>query len=187
MEKVTTLLGPAAVDEAPRPGDADEQLHSAFLALLRWTSRSAVRTRLWTGDGVELTPTDAWLIDALAAHGPMRVTTLAGWQGVDKSTVTPQVRRLERAGLVDRRPDPEDGRASLLTLSAHGREVRERVRAAGGQALSRSLASWDDADRRALAELLIRFVATVEQAEGDEAAGHGADRRPTEPGETGRG
>lgn len=187
MEKVRTPPGPAAVDEAPRPGDADEQLHSAFLALLRWTSRSAVRTRLWTGDGVELTPTDAWLIDALAAHGPMRVTTLAGWQGVDKSTVTPQVRRLERAGLVDRRPDPEDGRASLLTLSAQGREVRERVRAAGGQALARSLASWDDADRRALAELLTRFVATVEQAEGDEAVGRGIPRRRTGLGEARRG
>jgi DNA-binding MarR family transcriptional regulator len=182
MVKVTSRRGAVAVAEpaAPAgPGDADEQIHSGLLALLRWASRSAVRTRLWTGGGVDLTPTDGWLIEALAAHGPMRVTTLAGWQGVDKSTVTPQVRRLERAGLVDRRPDPDDGRASLLTLSAQGREVREHVRAAGGEVLARALASWDDADRQTLAELLTRFVETVEHAEGDDP-GHrdGPPRTP---------
>jgi DNA-binding MarR family transcriptional regulator len=180
MEKVTTRRGAAAVKDAvasPAPGDADEQIHSAFLALLRWASRSAVRARLWTGGGVDLTPTDGWLLEALAVHGPMRVTTLAAWQGVDKSTVTPQVRRLEQAGLVDRRPDPDDGRAALLTLSALGREVREQVRAAGGQALAAALASWDDGDRRALAELLTRFAETVGHAEGDDAGPGRADGR----------
>jgi DNA-binding MarR family transcriptional regulator len=44
------------------------------------------------------------------------------------------VRDLEAAGLVSRRPDPDDGRRALVELTALG---RERVRAARAQRESR--------------------------------------------------
>ncbi|MFD1506883.1 MarR family transcriptional regulator [Georgenia yuyongxinii] len=150
-----------------------DDIHAAFVSVLRWASRSAVRGRLWADGGVELTPTDAWLLEALATHSPMRVTMLATWQGVDKSTVTPQVRRLEQAGLVDRHRDPVDGRASLLTLSAAGREVRERVRAVGGDVLSEGMADWTESDRRTFARLLGRFAQTLDGGPRREAAAAG--------------
>ncbi|WP_164737299.1 MarR family winged helix-turn-helix transcriptional regulator [Georgenia sp. SYP-B2076] len=151
----------AAAEDGAGEGSSETEdgLQAAFAAMLRWASRASVRTRLWGGDGTELTPTDAWLVEALAGHGPMRVSTLAAWQGVDKSTVTPQVRRLERAGLVDRVPDPQDGRAALLSLSPRGREVRDRVRTSGTEVLAEQLASWSAADRRTFTELLTRFAA----------------------------
>lgn len=163
-----SVVGPGR-DADPELEAADD-LHAAFLPVLRWASRSAVRGRLWADGELELTPTDAWLIEALATHGPMRVTMLAAWQGVDKSTVTPQVRRLERAGLVDRRGDPVDGRASLLTLSVAGRQVRERIRATGGDVLAEGLADWTDSDRRTFARLLRRFAETLEAGPPAEAS-----------------
>jgi DNA-binding MarR family transcriptional regulator len=40
---------------------------------------------------------------------------------LSKQTMTEMVRRLERDGLVERRADPSDGRASLVFLSARSR------------------------------------------------------------------
>ncbi|MPV37635.1 MarR family winged helix-turn-helix transcriptional regulator [Georgenia subflava] len=148
-------------------------LQAAFATVLRWASRAAVQARLWAHEETAgLTPTDAWLVEALATQGPMRASALAAWQGVDKSTVTPQVRRLERAGLVDRTPDPQDGRAVLLRLSGRGREVRELVRRAGAGVIEEQLSSWDEDDRRTFAVLLARFAA------GLAAEGREADHRP---------
>lgn len=42
---------------------------------------------------------------------------------VHPSTLTGTIRRLERAGLLRRRPDPRDGRRSLLGLTAQGRRL----------------------------------------------------------------
>jgi DNA-binding MarR family transcriptional regulator len=41
---------------------------------------------------------------------------------VAKQTMTTLVRLAERDGLVERRPDPSDGRAVLVTMSARARE-----------------------------------------------------------------
>jgi hypothetical protein len=44
----------------------------------------------------------------IITRGPVRVSELASWQGVDKPTVTPQVHRLEQRGVVSRHGDPAD-------------------------------------------------------------------------------
>jgi DNA-binding MarR family transcriptional regulator len=51
----------------------------------------------------------------------LRMGELAERAHLSKQTMTELVRRLERDGLVERRPDPDDGRASLIFLSARGR------------------------------------------------------------------
>ena len=151
----------------------------ALTRVLRWASRTGVRGR-WLARDVTggLTPTDAWLVEALGEQGPMRVTALAAWQGVDKSTVTPQVRRLERAGLVDRSRDPADGRASRLTLSARGEAVREQVRRSGADVIKEQMATWSEEDRRTFATLLSRFAAGLDEVPPGACAGE-ADRRPS--------
>jgi DNA-binding MarR family transcriptional regulator len=51
----------------------------------------------------------------------LRMGELAERSHLSKQTMTELVRRLERDGLVERRPDPRDGRASLIFLSARSR------------------------------------------------------------------
>lgn len=138
------------------------QLHTAVFALLRWTSRPAVRDQLFPGaDGFVPSPTDVWLLDALATGGPTRMSALAAWQGVDRSTMTLQVRRLTTAGLVARHSDPSDGRAALVELTPRGRVTLEEVRRAGAKLLTERLADWPASDRAALTGLLARFAAEL--------------------------
>jgi DNA-binding MarR family transcriptional regulator len=51
----------------------------------------------------------------------LRMGELARRARLSKQTMTQLVRRLERDGLVERRPDPGDARASLISLTARSR------------------------------------------------------------------
>jgi DNA-binding MarR family transcriptional regulator len=65
-----------------------------------------------------------------------------------------QLRALEDLGLVNREPDPADGRAFLMRLTAEGRERFNRVRRARRDSYLRQLAAWDRGDVAELARLL---------------------------------
>lgn len=89
--------------------DADEtvaDLHRLFTGLSRLASRMRLRNAIHPGIR-NLAQTDAWLLSHLAATGPARMSALAEWQAVDRSTMTAQVKRLERAGLARRHTDPD--------------------------------------------------------------------------------
>src|SRR3954447_23577807 len=63
-------------------------------------------------------PSFGWtLLVPLEREGEQRCSTFAAMAGVDVSVVSRQVARLEKAGYVERRPDPRDGRASLIGLT----------------------------------------------------------------------
>ncbi|WP_285775839.1 MarR family transcriptional regulator [Microtetraspora sp. NBRC 13810] len=64
------------------------------------------------------------VLDTLAAGGgPMRLTDLARTEQVSQPGITQLVTRLERDGLVERRPDPSDGRAVLVHITEAGLRV----------------------------------------------------------------
>lgn len=56
-----------------------------------------------------------------------RITQLAAAAQVTKQTAGFLVEQLERAGYVERLPDPTDGRARLVKIAARGRAAREEV------------------------------------------------------------
>jgi DNA-binding MarR family transcriptional regulator len=69
-------------------------------------------------------------LSVVAFAGPLRASRLAKLEGVRAPTMTQLVRGLEESGLIRRRPDPDDARASLLSATPDGlrllREARER-------------------------------------------------------------
>ncbi|MGI8882541.1 MAG: MarR family winged helix-turn-helix transcriptional regulator [Jatrophihabitans sp.] len=107
-----------------------------------------------------------WAYDAIlfnvVSHGPMRGSALADLVQTDPSTVSRQVAALVRDKLLERLPDPEDGRASLLQvtdlgLARHARHISERDRHYRDM-----LAGWTRADRLQFAEYLDRFTTDFE-------------------------
>ncbi|TKJ22202.1 hypothetical protein A6V29_06645 [Blastococcus sp. CCUG 61487] len=133
-------------------------MHAALTRVLRWASREAVVRELAGPDAVGLSPTDLWLLDGVVRHGPLRMGDIATWQGVDKSTVTAQLRRITDRGLVVRTPDPTDRRAVLVTASDAGVALHRTVTSSGAAVLARLLAGWSPAERRDLARLVSRFA-----------------------------
>jgi DNA-binding MarR family transcriptional regulator len=56
----------------------------------------------------------------IRSAGSLRVTELCRLLELRQTAVTELVKRAEEAGLIERRPSPEDGRVSLLRLTAEG-------------------------------------------------------------------
>jgi DNA-binding MarR family transcriptional regulator len=103
-----------------------------------------------------------WLLKTLATSGPQRVTDLAACAGLDVSTVSRHVAQLNSAGLIERAPDPADGRAQRVKLSAAGTERFDAALSTRRALLERCLESWDPRELEQLARLLTRFAADVE-------------------------
>jgi DNA-binding MarR family transcriptional regulator len=59
----------------------------------------------------------------------MRITALADRAGMSRQATTYLIRELEGKGYLERRPDPDDGRASLVHLTAKGESAIRAIRA----------------------------------------------------------
>lgn len=57
----------------------------------------------------------------LLSAGELSPSDLASWTGMPPATVTAFLKRLEDRGDITRRPNPDDGRSSLVSLSETGR------------------------------------------------------------------
>jgi len=112
----------------------------------------------------ELPPYGWGLLVPLERDGDQRCSALAGHAGVDVSVASRQLAVLERLGYVERRPDPQDGRASLLRLTPAGAEAIEAARAVRSDWALAALADWDEEEARQLTGLLGRLVADLEHA-----------------------
>jgi len=154
-----------------RDGDSPaHQVQEAFTRLLWWAQRGDVRRSLLGAAAQTLSTNDITLLRMIITRGPVRVSELASWQGVDKSTVTPQVHRLEQRGVVARQGDPVDKRAVLLTATDHGRQSLDEIDKAGVHLFENALDGWSRADRRALAALMQRFADELADVPQDSAS-----------------
>ena len=91
------------------------------------------------------------------------MSALAEWQAVDRSTMTAQVKRLERAGLARRHPDPTDRRASIVTLTREGEAACSEIRREASVFFSGVLSDWTPEQRRELIESMTRLSTALEE------------------------
>ncbi len=98
-----------------------------------------------------------------AGSDGVRATELADTFAVHKSTVSRGLATLEQLGLVERLPDPSDGRARLVRLTADAVRRVEDVRRRRHEALASVLEDWTPEDMTALAQLLDRLNTALDQ------------------------
>jgi DNA-binding MarR family transcriptional regulator len=102
------------------------------------------------------------LLATLTEVGPLRANDLAEHFGVDKSSISRQVQRLERLGFLDRREDDTDRRAQLLAVTPKGKRRLAVASKARRLRFRARLDSWNSADVRDLARLLRRLNAALD-------------------------
>lgn len=105
-----------------------------------------------------------WLVlSALVTESGRSQLALAQELGLDKTTMTALLDRLERDGLVVRRVDPRDRRARIPEVTGAGAEAQARV-AQGRDAAEAEVLGRLDADERAV---LTRLLVRVARCTGD--------------------
>lgn len=111
----------------------------------------------------ELSLVSYTLLGHLEESGGCRATDLASHYALDKSTVSRQVAALERAGLIERRLDPEDHRVQVLHLTEAGKEILAQVTRRRRVAFRERLMGWSEEDLARFASYLLRYNTTASQ------------------------
>lgn len=62
---------------------------------------------------------------SLDAHKGTPSTLLGPKMGIEATSVSRTLKSMEKRGLIERRPNPDDGRSVLIYLTPYGREMRE--------------------------------------------------------------
>lgn len=101
------------------------------------------------------------VLHQLAAGGDQRQTQVAGALGLDASTISRHVRGLLRDGLIAASPDPEDRRATLLTLTDQGAASLQEALARRRADLQAGIADFSPAERDEFTRLLHKFAASL--------------------------
>jgi DNA-binding MarR family transcriptional regulator len=91
----------------------------------RWNE--LLYTRFVAAGYPEVRPSYGSVLVPLYEEDGLRMGELANRARLSKQTMTTMVRLVERDGLVDRRPDPDDGRAARVYLTARGRRLEKVV------------------------------------------------------------
>lgn len=141
--------------------DSMRLIESALAIIVAWASRREFQEEAMRRARCDLTRSHAALLGRLSEYGPLRTGELAAMLDIDNSTITPQVQRLARAGLITREPDPKDGRAAMLAISADGQQLLERLHRTRREMLLEKLRDWTPSDRAAVAAALSRLAASL--------------------------
>jgi DNA-binding MarR family transcriptional regulator len=128
----------------------DETLSDAFWAVARQL-REASHESLAPWD---ITPAQLRALRVLSHHGPLRLSGLSDHLRIAARSTTEVADALESRGLVRRRPDPRDRRATLVELTEHGESVLEAIRAARGSETERVFGRLSETDQAHLARIL---------------------------------
>lgn len=98
------------------------------------------------------------ILRLLEEAGPQNVSAVAHRLNLDGSTVTRQVGAMHRDGLVDRQPDPADGRGTVISATALGLSQVDAVAKARRELYAEILRDWSGAERETLARSLERLT-----------------------------
>ncbi|MEV6171490.1 MarR family winged helix-turn-helix transcriptional regulator [Streptomyces sp. NPDC051954] len=143
--------------EEPVPTVADAPMSEALFRAARVhriVAGGLLRdTGLYTGQ--ELLMMQLW------ERGEQRQADLIKTLGLDPSTVTKMLQRLEQSGFVTRKPSPDDRRAVVVSATRAGQALRDRVRQAWRDLEEVTAAGFTEAEYRQAMQVLARIEANL--------------------------
>jgi DNA-binding MarR family transcriptional regulator len=101
-----------------------------------------------------LTPTEVDVLFAADRRGPLRLSDLAGFAGLNPTMLSRLVPRLEAGGLLRRLVVEGDRRVGRVDVTPKGRRLLDRIRSERNDALSQLLRGLDDPERQAVLDAL---------------------------------
>ncbi len=135
--------------------DAREQAPRLWMVLSRcYRALRQIAERSVADAGLGLS--DFAALEALLHKGPLTITEIQAKVLLASGSMTAAVDRLERKGLVVRRPTAEDRRAKVLELTPEGRRVVQAAFRRHARELEFAMATLNEAEKRQLHGLLKR-------------------------------
>jgi DNA-binding MarR family transcriptional regulator len=138
-----------------RTDNRDETLSEAFWSVARQLRRATMESLTqW-----DVSPSQARALRVLARQDGARLSELAERLHIAARSATEVVDGLEAKGLVARRPDPQDRRATLVALTEPGADRLAAIRTARGTQAERLFDQLNATDRAHLGRILRTLTA----------------------------
>ncbi len=144
-----------------RAEESDESLSEAFWGVaraLRHTGR--VTLEPW-----DITPSHSRALGVLMHHGVMRLSELSDHLRIAPRSTTEVVDALEERGLVERRADPNDRRATLVALTDSGTSTGTAIQVARTAEAERFFGGLTASEQATLATILRKLRTAAETGE----------------------
>jgi DNA-binding MarR family transcriptional regulator len=122
--------------------EAVEEASDLRVALLR------IQRQLRTRSGSDITPSQSSALSRVEQAGPVRLGTLAELEGTTAATMSRVIDSLADRHLIERVPDPHDGRASLVQLTPEGGALLHGLRARYTEALRGAMSGLSGEEQR---------------------------------------
>jgi DNA-binding MarR family transcriptional regulator len=114
--------------------------------------------------GGDLTPSQTAVLTRLWKEGASSASALAGAERVRPQSMAAILTALDQRGLIERTPDPEDGRRQVVSLTKAGRERAESDRQVREEWLARALHErYSERERRIILDALSLLERLTEQ------------------------
>lgn len=110
----------------------------------------------------DLQPSSYLMLTWLKEHGAQRASAMADAFGIDKGAISRQIQHLVDLGLVERSPDPDDGRATLVAPTDDAVARMAAVNDARRRWLDNRLRDWSDEELADIVALLGRYNAALD-------------------------
>jgi DNA-binding MarR family transcriptional regulator len=134
------------------------EIHAALLDIVAVMNRPQRDEALIREAGIRLDRALFPLLVSIERLGPIGVVELADRVGRDYTTVSRQVAKLERLGLVGRRNSANDRRVREAVVSADGKAMTDRIDVARERLGLAVFRTWEERDVDEFARLLRRFA-----------------------------
>ena len=139
----------------------DQKTPEEKLAVLMHRLRNLRLADIPKIDG-ELTLSQMEMIGFIAQSQGCRIQDIADGLEITPPTVSVAIRRLEEAGWLARKPDPEDGRAAIISLTAKSMKTMKKVMEAQREGVRQFLIGLDEEEKNQLVSLLEKAIINAE-------------------------
>jgi len=141
--------------------ELDESAEIAAAVIDMVKQFTGIKSRVLTGPEADHSP--MFLLVKLVNMGPRRASDLAELVCADPSTVSRQVASLVKGGLLERRADPDDGRASILVPTELGLARVAEYRRRRAVTMQPVISDWSAQDRIDLLRLVRKYTEGIEK------------------------
>ena len=108
-----------------------------------------------------LQPASYLILAHVKESGPVRASSIVEVFDIDKGAISRQVSHLIELGLVERTPDPDDGRATLLSVTDEGARRMKKIGEQRRKWLAEQLGDWSERELVDFVRELSRYNAAL--------------------------
>ncbi len=156
-----------SIDSMDERWDVEERLATLWRAARLGPTVERLRRHVLQGGDRSIEAGQFRALDAVAGHGPCAVRELALAMGLEPSSVTRALARLEAEGWIEKNRSPHDQREVLVGLTAAGRAQHRYFVDRAFEVYQEIFVVFSGQERILLADLLERMLKSTEAVLSD--------------------